>query len=311
LKPQEATTNTINMTNPITRMERQQSTADGAKHDRDSKRKKKKNVAVRFGDSDFNVEESGFMEEVERASFQEVVTACCFHSLEEWTFIVGGIFLLVGCLYFFLFGLALLGDAAQVLAGCRAGELFNNESNPLSSLMTGILATVLMQSSGTTTGIIVSLVEAKVLDIEHSIYLVMGANIGTTVTSTIVSLAHMRHSDELERAFSAGTVHDMFNFMTVAILFPLEIATGYLQTVTGTLVDGAEAGRSDPWEGPVKKYVSPLSKMLIISNKNLIEGVANGAKCSDFYPIQCDEGLAPSYDTCTTALIACNKETNE
>jgi sodium-dependent phosphate cotransporter len=280
-----------------------------AKEYRDSKRKKK--LAVRFGDSDFNVQELGFMEEAEHASFQEVVTACCFHDLEEWICIVGGIILLVGCLYFFLFGLALLGDSAQVLAGCRAGTLFNNDSNPLSSLMTGILATVLMQSSSTTTGVIVSLVEAKVLNIEHSIYLVMGANIGTTVTSTIVSLAHIRNSEQLERAFSAATVHDMFNFMTAAVLFPLEIATGYLQAVTAALVDGAETSRSEPWEGPVKKYVSPLSKLVIISNKKLIEGVANGDECSDFYPIQCDEGLAPSYDTCKTGLIACNKKTNE
>jgi sodium-dependent phosphate cotransporter len=292
-------------------MDRQQSDRDKEKQDRDSKRKKKKNGAVRFGDSDFNLQELGFLEEVERASFQEVMMACCFHSLEEWVYIAGGVILLMGCLYFFLFGLALLGDSAQVMAGCRAGELFNSDSNPLSSLMTGILATVLMQSSSTTTGIIVSLVEAKVLDIDSSIYLVMGANIGTSVTSTIVSLAHMRDIEQLERAFSAGTVHDMFNFMTVAILFPLEIATGYLQLVTAALVDGAETGRRDHWEGPVKKYVSPLSKMLIISNKKLIEGVANGAECSDFYPIQCDEGLAPSYDTCKTGLIACNKKTNE
>lgn len=292
-------------------MDRQQSPRDKEKRDRDSKPKQKKNVAVRFGDSDFNVVELGFLEEVERASFQEVLTACCFHSLEEWVLIAGGIALLAGCLYFFLFGLALLGDSAQVMAGCRAGELFNNESNPLSSLMTGILATVLMQSSGTTTGIIVSLVEAQVLDIKHSIYLVMGANIGTTVTSTIVSLAHIRNTEQLERAFSAGTVHDLFNFMTVAILFPLEIVTGYLEAVTGALADGAETGRRVPWEGPVKRFVSPLSKKVIISNKKVIQGVANGLECSDFYPIQCDEGLAPSYDTCKTGLIACNKDTNE
>jgi sodium-dependent phosphate cotransporter len=290
--------------------ERQQAARDKTKRNEDGK-KRKKNASVRFGDSDFHVEEVAFMEEAETASFQEVVTACCFHSLEDWTSIVVGLILLMGCLYFFLFGLALLGDSAQVLAGCSAGELFDNDSNPLSSLMTGILATVLMQSSGTTTGVIVSLVEAKVLDIEHGIYLVMGANIGTSVTSTIVSLAHMRNTGQLERAFTAATVHDMFNFMTVAILFPLEIATGYLKAVTGALVDGAETSRSEPWEGPVKKYVSPLAKKLIMKNKKLIQGVANGADCSDFYPIQCDEGLAPSYDTCRTGLIACNKKTNE
>jgi sodium-dependent phosphate cotransporter len=292
-------------------MDRPQYPRDGRSCNEKSKRRKKK-TSVRFGDSDFHIEELGYLEEAERASFPEVVMACCFHSLEDWSLIIGGIVLLMGCLYFFLFGLALLGDSAQVMAGCRAGELFNNESNPLSSLMTGILATVLMQSSSTTTGVIVSLVEAKVLDIEHGIYLVMGANIGTSVTSTIVSLAHIRNIDQLERAFSAGTLHDMFNFMTVAILFPLEVATGYLKAVTGALVDGAETNqRKDPWEGPVKRYVSPFSKKLIISNKKLIQGIANGAECSDFYPVQCDEGLAPSYDTCKTGLIGCNKKTNE
>jgi sodium-dependent phosphate cotransporter len=287
-------------------MSRQRSTSDEKK-----RCALKKNASVRFGDSDFHVEELGFLEEAEKASFHEVVTTCCCHSMGDWGVIFAGVVLLMGCLYFFLFGLTLLGDSAQVMAGCRAGELFNNESNPLSSLMTGILATVLMQSSGTTTGVIVSLVEAKVLDIEHGIYLVMGANIGTSVTSTVVSLAHIRNTEQLERAFAAGTLHDMFNFMTVAILFPLEIATGYLKAVTGALVDGAETNRKDPWEGPVKKYVSPLSRRLIISNKKLIQGVANGAECSDFYPIQCDEGLAPSFDTCKTGLIGCNKKTNE
>jgi sodium-dependent phosphate cotransporter len=304
-------TNTNNIY-PNTMMDRPQNPRDEKKRsDENGKKRKKKAATVRFGDSDFHLEELGYLEEAEYASCHEVVTTCCFHSLEDWSLIIGGIVLLMGCLYFFLFGLALLGDSAQVMAGCRAGELFNNESNPLSSLMTGILATVLMQSSSTTTGVIVSLVEAKVLDIEHGIYLVMGANIGTSVTSTIVSLAHIRNVDQLERAFTAGTVHDMFNFMTVAILFPLEIATGYLKAVTGVLVDGAETNREDHWEGPVKKFVSPLSKRLLISNKKLIQGVANGAECSDFYPIQCDEGLAPSYDTCKTGLIGCNKKTNE
>jgi sodium-dependent phosphate cotransporter len=222
-------------------------------------KRRKKNASVRFGDSDFHVEELGFLEEAEHASFQEVVTTCCCHSTGDWTLIFGGIVLLAGCLYFFLFGLALLGDSAQVLAGCRAGELFDNDSNPLSSLMTGILATVLMQSSSTTTGVIVSLVEAKVLDINHGIYLVMGANIGTSVTSTIVSLAHIRNTEQLERAFTAGTVHDMFNFMTVAILFPLEC---HWLSESGDRCVGGRGGsnRSDPGKDPSKSMSLLLAR---------------------------------------------------
>ncbi len=68
-----------------------------------------------------HVEGLGELEEAEHASVQEVVMTCCFHSLEDWSLIIGGIVLLLGCLYFFLFGLALLGDSAQVMAGCRAG----------------------------------------------------------------------------------------------------------------------------------------------------------------------------------------------
>ena len=51
----------------------------------------------------------------------------------------------------------------------------------------------------------------------------MGANIGTSLTSTIVSLGHMKDPDEFRRAFSAATVHDSFNILAVAILLPLEL----------------------------------------------------------------------------------------
>jgi solute carrier family 34 (sodium-dependent phosphate cotransporter) len=82
---------------------------------------------------------------------------------------------LLVCVYFFMVGIDLLGTSAQVMAGCKAGEIFGASSNPLTALMIGILVTVLLQSSGTTTGIIVALVEANVLTTAEGIYLVMGA----------------------------------------------------------------------------------------------------------------------------------------
>jgi sodium-dependent phosphate cotransporter len=62
--------------------------------------------------------------------------------------------------------------------------------------------------------------------------MIMGANIGTSVTNTIVAMGQLGDGDQLERAFAGATVHDMFNFMTVAILFPIEIITGYLYYLT-------------------------------------------------------------------------------
>ena len=133
-----------------------------------------------------------------------------------------------------------------------------------------------------------------------------------SVTSTIVSLAQMRDFSQLQRGFAAATIHDMFNFMTVSLLFPLECATGYLEHLTSALVAGAEtAGRTEKWEGPVKKLVSPLTSKILIANKKTISAVAKGDTCESFYPVECDEGLEPSYKTCHAGLIACDKKTNK
>lgn len=60
----------------------------------------------------------------------------------------------------------------------------------------------------------------------------MGANIGTSVTNTIVSLMQASEREEFRRAFAAATVHDMFNWLTVMVLLPVEAATGYLEHTT-------------------------------------------------------------------------------
>ena len=73
-----------------------------------------------------------------------------------------GILLVCSFLYFFLFGLDLLGEGAKVMSACSAGELFGDDTNPIAGLMIGILATVLLQSSSTTTSIIVSLVGSAI-----------------------------------------------------------------------------------------------------------------------------------------------------
>jgi sodium-dependent phosphate cotransporter len=215
-------------------------------------------------------------------------------------------------LYFFLFGLELLGTGAKVMTGCKAGELFGDDANPIAGVMIGILATVLLQSSSTTTSIIVSLV-GSAISVQQGIYMIMGANIGTSVTNTIVAMGQMGDGDQLERAFSGATVHDMFNFLTVGLLLPFEIATGFLNHLTSAMIKNADTKKGEKWEGPVKKLVAPLGKKIIIANKSLIKGIAKGKGSCDlndgFYPIVCEPGT-PTYKTCSTVgLIACNKKT--
>ena len=165
--------------------------------------------------------------------------------------------LVLTLLYFFLVGVKLLENGIEGLGSSFTDTLFRGVSNPLAGLFVGILATVLVQSSSVTTSTIVGLVGTGVLSVQHAVPMVMGANIGTTVTNTIVSLAHMRRSEEFKRAFTAATMHDFFNLISVAVLLPIEILThaisGLARFITETIAGGVGGGSFDsPIKGAVK-----------------------------------------------------------
>ena len=76
----------------------------------------------------------------------------------------------------------------------------------------------------------------SVLPVEPAIYIVMGANIGTSVTNTIVSLAQAAERNEFRRAFAGAVVHDIFNLLSVLVFLPLEVISGYLRRLTGEII---------------------------------------------------------------------------
>ncbi|MBR9699427.1 Na/Pi cotransporter family protein [Candidatus Woesearchaeota archaeon] len=126
-------------------------------------------------------------------------------------------------LYIFLVSIQLLGASFKMFGTGFAEQLIKTTSNPLVGLFIGIAATSLIQSSSTTTSIVVGLVAGDALTLPIAIPIVMGANIGTTVTNTLVSMAHVSRKHEFEKAFAAATVHDFFNVLAVVVLFPLEM----------------------------------------------------------------------------------------
>jgi len=130
---------------------------------------------------------------------------------------------IVALLYLFLLSVTLLGEAVKLLGSDFAKALFQTTSNPLVGLCIGILSTAIVQSSSTTTTMIVTLVGSGLLPFEAAIPMVMGANIGTSVTNTIVSLAHISRGEEFKRAFAGSTVHDFFNLCSVVVLLPLQV----------------------------------------------------------------------------------------
>jgi solute carrier family 34 (sodium-dependent phosphate cotransporter) len=142
-------------------------------------------------------------------------------------------------------------------------DLIATTSNPLVGLFIGILATSIVQSSSMTTSTVVGFVAAGMLNVENAIPIIMGANIGTTVTCSIVSIGHITRKEEFGRAFAAASVHDFFNMMTVVILFPLELATGYLRRASTALAGLLTGGHSVSFASPVKQAVKPFVDLLV------------------------------------------------
>lgn len=167
---------------------------------------------------------------------------------------VGQPAILLILLFIFLMGVQGLGDGFKLLGRDLLDAFFATTENPFMALIVGILATTLVQSSSVTTAMIVGLVAApeNPLPVANAVPMVMGANIGTTVTNTVVSLAHMGRKDEFYRAFSVATCHDFFNFITVAVLLPVEITTGYLHHTAVALASTIGEVGGVTYENPLK-----------------------------------------------------------
>ncbi|PKF61125.1 sodium:phosphate symporter [Psychromonas sp. psych-6C06] len=153
-------------------------------------------------------------------------------------------------IYSMLVAVSTVGSGFKIFSGGAAGaeQIFEFVTNPFIALILGTLATALVQSSSTVTAVIVGLV-AGGLPLSIAIPMIMGANIGTTITNTIVSIGHVRDKAEFKRAFSAATVHDFFNLLAVIIFLPLELMFGMLEKIaTATahfFVDGANVSMKE------------------------------------------------------------------
>ena len=163
--------------------------------------------------------------------------------------------LVLALLYLFLTGVNLLGGGFKTLGSDLVDGLFQGVSNPLAGLFVGLLATVLVQSSSVSTSVIVGLVASGVVSTSDAVPMIMGANLGTTVTNTLASLGHVRRDAEFRRAFAAATVHDFFNIMAVAVFLPLELATGYLSSSAAWITERVVGSGGSDFKSPLKAAV--------------------------------------------------------
>jgi sodium-dependent phosphate cotransporter len=167
---------------------------------------------------------------------------------------------LFAILYVFFIGLDLMGLAFKLFGRGFAETLVERTSNPLVGLFIGILATTLVQSSSTTTSMVVGLVAAGALTIDGAIPIIMGANIGTSVTNTLVSMGHVTRREEFQRALAGATVHDFFNWLAVLVLLPLQVATGFLSTASEALTQVLEGVGGIKLFNPLRAVVRPAAE---------------------------------------------------
>ncbi len=172
------------------------------------------------------------------------------------------IVLLFVLLYGFLVAIQLMGGTFKTLGKEGAKQLMTGIHSPLAGLSIGILATVIVQSSSMTTSLVVSVVGlgAGQLSPELAVYTIMGCNMGTTVTNTLVSLGHVRQPAEFRRAFAGATMHDFFNLMAIVIFLPLQYFTHCLSDLAGWAAELAYGGGGGKFHSPIKSAVKYVSK---------------------------------------------------
>lgn len=190
---------------------------------------------------------------------------------------IGKLILLLGFLYLFVCSLDVLSSAFQLVGGKVAGKFFNNNSilsNPMAGLGIGVLVTAMVQSSSTSTSIVVSMVASSLLTVRAAIPIVMGANIGTSITNTFVALMQAGDRTVFRRAFAGATVHDFFNWLSVLVLLPVEVTTHYLEVLTNLIVDSFHLKNGEDAPSFLKVITVPLTKLIIQLDKKVISQIA-------------------------------------
>uniref|UniRef100_A0A8C1XQF3 Solute carrier family 34 member 2a n=1 Tax=Cyprinus carpio TaxID=7962 RepID=A0A8C1XQF3_CYPCA len=193
--------------------------------------------------------------------------------------IAAKLILLLGLLYMFVCSLDILSSAFQLVGGKAAGDIFQENtvlSNPLAGLVIGMLVTLLVQSSSTSSSIVVTMVSSGLLEVSTAVPIIMGTNIGTSVTNTFVAMTQVGDRNKFRRAFAGATVHDFFNWLSVLVLLPLEVATGYLVKLTDLIVKSFNIQSGENAPALLNVITDPLTQSIIELDETVISGIAVG-----------------------------------
>lgn len=185
---------------------------------------------------------------------------------------------LIGGLCLFLFGMTLMGQALERRAGNRLKTLLERiTANKFAGLLTGLGVTAIIQSSSATTVMVVGFVNSGIMTLRQAVYVIMGANIGTTVTAWILSLAGIESSSFFIRLLKPSSFTPVLALIGIIFYMMSKSSrrkdTGMILLGFATLMFGMEA-----MSGAVSGLRNvPEFQQLFLTFTNPILGVLAGA----------------------------------
>ncbi|MCS5479703.1 Na/Pi symporter [Corynebacterium sp. YIM 101645] len=161
---------------------------------------------------------------------RDFVALSTFGAAVRWAGVAGAVLMMITAIYLIL-------DGAQGLSTGTVARLFELATNPFIGLLIGILATAAIQSSTTVTTLTVAAVGTGAVSVPVAIPIILGANIGTTVTASLVAFSYVGDRANFRRAFTSASLHTWFNLTFVCLIFPLELLFHPLQRFTNLVAD--------------------------------------------------------------------------
>lgn len=185
---------------------------------------------------------------------RDFVALSTFGATARWLVVVGAVLLMISSIYLIL-------DGAFGLGSSRVESLFSLATNPFIGLLIGVVATASIQSSTTITALTVTAVGTGGITVPVAVPIILGANLGTTITPGIVSFSYVGDRDRFRRAFTSASLHTWFNLTFVAVVFLLELLFRPLQHLTDLITGVIDTDGSDTSRG-LAAFFEPVIRLI-------------------------------------------------
>lgn len=232
---------------------------------------------------------------------------------------------LLGGLALFLFGMDIMGKALERQAGGRLQTvLAKMSSTPIKGFFLGMAATAVIQSSSATTVMVVGFVNSGIMNLQQAVGVIMGSNIGTTITSWILSLAGLEGDSFIVQFFKPTTLAPLIGIIGIVLYMFLKrdkykgvgtILLGFLALMTGMTVmsDSMSFLENEPWfanlmisfSNPILGIIFGAALTAIIQSSSASIGILQGLTVTGAvsYGSAIPIILGQNIGTCITALM--------